>query len=308
MKLKSFLIIFLIYLPFSLGAQPTFYGKLWITLESQDTFSGTEIELENNASRIGFKDTIKFNKEAEFIYQVEYEINPVDGKADEKKDRTLKQRNSFLGIKGAYGTFFFGTHDTSFKRSSSKIDLFNDLEGDIKNILHGENRMQDLLGYKSPLFGGGFSITLNTIKENKDFIHSLGDSTSISINYKSDSLYASLSKDSDIKGYNNTRLSIGIPFSGTKLGFIYQDSKNLITREQETGYVITASREIDKNSTLKVQLAKSDMKYESGRQISLGYDYLLKKNVKIFFLFSDFNESSKLKYKEVGAIGFEYKF
>lgn len=308
MKLKSFLIIFLISAPFSLGAQPTFYGKLWITLESQDTLSGSEIEWENNASRIGFKDTVKFNKQTEFIYQVEYEIDPVDGKADEKRDKTLKQRNSFLGIKGSYGTFFIGTHDTSFKRSSSQIDLFNDLAGDIQYILHGENRLQDLIGYKSPLFGRGFSMTLNTVKENKDFIDSLGDSTSISINYNSSFIYAALSKDIDIEGYNNTRLSLELPFNSTKLGFIYQDSKKLSTGKKEDGYVLNISRDIDKKGILKVQLAKSDMKYESGRQISLGYDYLLKKNVKIFFLFSDFNESSKLKYKEVGAIGFEYKF
>ncbi len=308
MNLYRFLLILLISFPFSLAAQPTLYGKLWLTLESQDTYAGTEVEWQSNASRVGVKDSFKFYKNTEFIYQIEYEFDPVDGKADKKKDRVFKQRNSFLGIKGSYGTIFIGTHDTAVKRSSSKIDLFNDLQADIKNILHGENRMQDLLGYKSPVFGGGFTVTLNSIKKSEGFIDSLGDTTSVSINYKSDFLYVSLANDSDVKGYDNTRVSLEMPFNKTKLGFIYQDSKDLSSGREEDGYVVSASREISNNSKLKIQLAKSDMKLDSGKQVSIGYDYLLNKNLNLFIFFSDLNENTKFKEKEIGAIGFEYKF
>ena len=308
MKRYWFLKIFIILFPFSLEAQPTLYGKLWLTLESQDTYKGTETEWQSNASRVGVKDSFKFYKNTEFIYQVEYEFDPVDGKADKNKDRIFKQRNSFLGIKGSYGNIFIGTHDTAVKRSPSKIDLFNDLTADIKNILHGENRMQDLLGYKSPVFGGGFTVTLNSIKKSESFIDSFGDATSVSINYKSDSLYISLANDSDIKGYDNTRISLEIPFNKTKLGFIYQDSKDLSSGTEEDGYVVSASHKISKNSKLKIQLAKSDMKLDSGKQFSIGYDYLLNKNFILFFFFNDLNENTKFKEKGISAIGFEYKF
>ena len=308
MKRYWFLKIFIILFPVSLDAQPTLYGKLWLTLESQDTYKGTETEWQSNTSRVGVKDSFKFYKNTEFIYQVEYEFDPVDGKADKNKDRIFKQRNSFLGIEGPYGTIFIGTHDTAVKRSSSKIDLFNDLTADIKNILYGENRTQDLLGYKSPVFGGGFTVTLNSIKKSEGFIDSLGDTTSVSINYKSDFLYVSLANDSDVKGYDNTRVSLEMPFNKTKLGFIYQDSKDLSSGREEDGYVVSASREISNNSKLKIQLAKSDMKLDSGKQVSIGYDYLLNKNLNLFIFFSDLNENTKFKEKEIGAIGFEYKF
>ena len=45
-------------------------------------------------------------------------------------------RNSFIGLKGIYGTLFFGTHDTTFKRSHSKIDVFNE------NVLLAYTRAQ----------------------------------------------------------------------------------------------------------------------------------------------------------------------
>ena len=174
--------------------------------------------------------------------------------------------------------------------------------------MHGENRTQDLLGYKSPVFGGGFTVTLNSIKKSEGFIDSLGDMTSVSINYKSDFLYVSLANDSDVKGYDNTRVSLEMPFNKTKLGFIYQDSKDLSSGREEDGYVVSASREISNNSKLKIQLAKSDMKLDSGKQVSIGYDYLLNKNLNLFIFFSDLNENTKFKEKEIGAIGFEYKF
>ena len=99
-----------------------------------------------------------------------------------------------------------------------------------------------------------------------------------------------------------------MPFNKTKIGFIYQDSKDLSSGTEEDGYVVSASREISKNSKLKIQLAKSDMKLDSGKQLSIGYDYLLNKNLNLFFFFNDLNENTKFKEKEISAIGFEYKF
>ncbi len=131
--------------------------------------------------RLLFEGSMDFGEGLEAIYQAEYEVDPVDGTADEKNGRTFKQRNSFVGIKGSYGTLFLGTHDTAMKRSIAKIDLFNDLAGDIKNILQGENRMSDFIGYTTPTLGTGFSATFNAIKgTEEEGDNSIGDSTSIS--------------------------------------------------------------------------------------------------------------------------------
>ena len=126
MRLRNYLFIFITFVCFSLKAEPTVYGKLWISFESQDTSSGTEIDMVSNASRLGIKGSMDFGEGLEAIYQAEYEVDPVDGTADEKNGSTFKQRNSFVGIKGSYGTLFLGTHDTAMKRSIAKIDLFND--------------------------------------------------------------------------------------------------------------------------------------------------------------------------------------
>jgi len=309
MKIKNFLILITIFFGMSLSSESTIYGKLWITLESQDTTSGTEVDLVSNASRFGITGNMYFREGLEAIYQAEYEVDPVDGTADEKKERTFKQRNSFVGIKGSYGTLFMGTHDTAFKISQNKIDLFNDLAGDIENILQGENRMKDFIGYTTPKSRGGISATFNTIKGSEGLGYdSINDSTSISLNYKTKSLYAALSIDSKLKGYDSTRLSLQIPFNRTQIGIIYQDTKNLGTGKKKDGYVVSMLKELGSKGIFKFQIANSDMKLNSGKQTSIGYDYKLSKKAKVLFFLTDLSGDEELNEKEVGAIGFEYRF
>ena len=308
MKLRDYLFIFIALFCFSLKAEPTVYGKVWISVESQDTSSGTEVDMVSNASRLGVKGSMDFGEGLEAIYQAEYEIDPVDGTADEKNGRTFKQRNSFIGIKGSYGTLFLGTHDTALKKSQSKIDLFNDLAGDIKNILQGENRMSEFIGYTTPTLGDGFSATFNAIKGTEEEDNSIGDSTSVSLNYKTKSFYAAIAFDSELKGYDTTRISFQVPLNRTQLGFIYQDTKELSSGLDEDGYVLSLSQKIGKKGVFKIQLAESDMKMGSGKQTSIGYDYKLSEKAKAFIFYTDLSGESLSKEKEISALGFEYKF
>ena len=308
MKLKILSMLLLVPVLYLQSEEPTVYGKLWISVESQDTASGTEVDMVSNASRLGIKGSMDFGEGIEAIYQAEYEVDPVDGTADESKDRTFKQRNSFVGLKGSMGTIFLGKHDTATKKSQKKIDLFNDLAGDIKNILQGENRMSDLVGYTTPKING-FSATFNAIKGTEGLgDDSIGDSTSTSFSYDSENFYIALAFDSELKGYDSTRLTLQIPFNRSQLGIMFQDSEKLSTGVEEDGYVISFSQKVGDKGTLKFQQAESDMKLDSGKQFSFGYDYKLSSKAKAFFFFTDLSGENTSKEKEITGIGFEYKF
>ena len=308
MKLKILSMLLLVPVLYLQSEEPTVYGKLWISVESQDTASGTEVDMVSNASRLGIKGSMDFGEGIEAIYQAEYEVDPVDGTADESKDRTFKQRNSFVGLKGSMGTIFLGKHDTATKKSQKKIDLFNDLAGDIKNILQGENRMSDLVGYTTPKING-FSATFNAIKGTEGLgDDSIGDSTSTSFSYDSENFYIALAFDSELKGYDSTRLTLQIPFNRSQLGIMLQDSEKLSTGVEEDGYVISFSQKVGDQGTLKFQQAESDMKLDSGKQFSFGYDYKLSNKAKAFFFFTDLSGDNTSKEKEITGIGFEYKF
>ena len=308
MKFKILSMLLLVPVLYLQSEEPTVYGKLWISVESQDTASGTEVDMVSNSSRLGIKGSMDFGEGIEAIYQAEYEIDPVDGTADESKDRTFKQRNSFVGLKGSMGTIFLGKHDTATKKSQKKIDLFNDLAGDIENILQGENRMSDLVGYTTPKING-FSATFNAIKGTEGLgDDSIGDSTSTSISYDSEIFYIALAFDSELKGYDSTRLTLQIPFNRSQLGIMFQDSKKLSTGVEEDGYVISFSQKVGDKGTLKFQQAESDMKLDSGKQFSFGYDYKLSSKAKAFYFFTDLNGNEDSKEKDIHGVGFEYKF
>jgi len=304
MKIKGLFLLIILLLTFSVQSDTTVYGKLFITLESQEINTGTELNTENNESRLGIKGNIELKRELEVVYQAEYEVDPVDGTADESNGRTFKQRNTFVGIKGSLGTLFLGTHDTAFKESQDKIDLFNDLTNDIKNILEGENRLSELVGFKTPVFGNNFSATINVIKE-KD---GLDDASSFSLRYKTRNIYAALALDSKVEGYDSYRVSFQIPLNKTQLGLMFQTSKEVNTGNKEEGYVVSLSRKITNKGTIKLQLTESDMKLVSGKQTTFGYDRELSKKAKIFIFYTDLSSSMVEKERNATAVGFEFKF
>ena len=292
----------------SIFAEPVVYGKIWITAESQDREASRESDLVSNTSRLGIKGEARIGDGLLGIYQLECEVDPVDGTADETKNRTLKQRNSFIGIKGSKGTLFLGIHDTAFKGSQFKIDLFNDLSADRKNILHGKNRMSDFLGYTSP-GASGFTFTINAIRGNDgQGDEKIGDSKSYSLNYENQNIYVSLAQDSKIKGYDNSSISVQIPIKRHGIGFIYQESKNIYTGISQEGHIISLAYALGEKGRLEMQSGSSDMKIEGGQQTTLGYKYYLSKEFQIFFFITDLKAKDVTKQKTINALGFQWNF
>ena len=304
MKIKGLFLLIILLLTFSVQSDTTVYGKLFVTLESQEMLTGTELNIENNASRLGIKGNVELKRELEVIYQAEYEVDPVDGTADESNGRSFKQRDTFVGIKGSLGTLFIGTHDTAFKESQDKIDLFDDLTSDIKNILEGENRLSELVGFTTPVFGKNFSATFNVIKE-KD---GLGDASSFSLRYKTSNIYAALALDSKVEGYDSYRVSFQVPLNKAQLGLMLQTSKEVNTGNKEEGYVVSLSRKVTNKGTIKLQLTESDIKLVSGKQTTFGFDQELSKKAKIFIFYTDLSSLMVEKERSVTAVGFEFKF
>mgnify|MGYP001239438449 FL=1 len=309
MNFKVLGLVALASLSFSIFSEPIVYGKLLLTFEFQDREAGRESNLVSNASRVGVKGNINFTSSLKGIYQIEYEVDPVHGKADKSRGRFFEQRDSFIGLKGSYGTLFLGKHNTAFKESQEKIDLFNNLAADIKNLLQGENRMTDFVGYVTPTFGSGFSGTFNAVRSSEDFKgNNFGDHLSYSLNYKTKKFYASIAIDSKIKGYDSTRYSFKIPIDVHQLGLIYQESKKIRSGIKEGGFVVSFQSKVGEKGTLKTQVSESDMKLVSGKQVTFGYDHKLSEELKVFFFHTNLSTQVISKDKTILSIGFEYNF
>ena len=305
--------------PYGFASGPTdstIYGKANLSVVNQDYGVYDEWVLNSNASRLGIKGKTVLSDSLEIVYQAEYEVCIDSGDC---KGKTFKQRNTFAGIKGNFGMIWAGKHDTPTKLSQKKVDLFNDLEGDIKNTFEGENRLSNIIGYTSPLISG-FEVSVTMIPaEGEDSDQDgtgdsdLNDGMSYSLTYDKDKMYVAFSGDKDIDKQDLIRLVGQYQISALKLGAMYQQNEDNLGTKDESGYFISAAYKLDKNITLKAQYGtiEDDIDGDEEQTLSLGADYMLGKRTKLFAFYTD-NTDSKIGASDdqFGAIGIgmEHKF
>ena len=287
-------------------ASLNFYTRVAIDSRSISTVNnGTKTDIASNESKFGLNGQLLLDQtsKTKFIFQIEYGFDPVDGKA-RGQDGTFKPRNTFIALENNLGTLFFGTHDSALKKSQLNIDLFNDLAPDIKHILHGENRLEDFIGYTTPKMQGVF-VTINSIKN--PFLS--GKSyKSYSVNYSGDNFQVAFALDDAMKGYDSSRLSFLYPFENSKLGLILQKTTMLSTGDDESGEVVSFAKKFKSKGTFKIQYASSSMKVKSGKHATIGYAHQIKNNLKLFTYYSLMSSEVKSKDKNIFSLGFEYKF
>lgn len=279
-------------------ADTTVYGKANVTVQSSDEGAGSITELKSNASRLGVKGSQKLDGGLEVVYKYELQVDV----SDESGEKNLKSRNQYVGLKGAFGEVLVGRNDTVLKQSQGKFDIFSDLEADIKNLWKGENRMSDSITYKTPKMNGfqaGISYILD--EDNDD------SATSLSLTYgdgalKKGKYYAAIAIDSEVKGYDATRLTVGTKVSGVKLGAMYQTQENVESGEDKDGFMVNAQYKVG-GYNLKGQY--QTMEDDSG--FTLGADRKLGKSTKVFAFYTTFNFDMAEDETYLG-LGLEHKF
>ena len=294
---NSFAFILLAMFSYQANADINFYGKINVSLEDVDSKTSDETEFKNNASRVGVKGSYDLSSGLKLSFQIEKEIDPTDLRAD--GDKVFKERNTFVAASGDFGKLYAGTHDTVFKQSQLKIDLFNDTRADIKYILRGENRMDSFIGYTSPDLIDGLNLTVNSIRQ------SSGNGESMALRYSKNNVKAAFAIDQNVKGYDGERFGIMVPVGEVDLGLLYQSSKKLSSSKSFSGHVISMKKKISNKGSIYIQNARSDMRILSGKQNSIGYTYNINKSTKAFVHYSKLNGEGETAFISAGA---EYKF
>ena len=318
----------LLLISLSAISAPKVYGKLNIALnnDGSDGVNEKEIDLISNSSRLGLKGQLEMQDGLVGLYQIEYQIDPVDGHArDEVRgengeikvtDSTFTQRNSYVGLKGSFGTLKLGKHDTPLKKASLKVDLFNDLKGDIKNITDGENRITSFLGYDSPVFGGGVSISVSLSKGKDDGVvgtdldGEFGTNLSASLKYDIEVIqFVIATEKASIKGFDHNRLGMMIPAGPVTIGLIHTTTKSTVGNsvDYDATTISIAGKVADGNGRVKFQYGTSD-KSAGLTQTQIGYDHKLFKNFKILAYHTVRSQDAANSDDAHTGLGIEYKF
>ncbi|MBJ39947.1 MAG: hypothetical protein CMD83_16030 [Gammaproteobacteria bacterium] len=283
------------------------YGKVNVSRDSADP--GND-DWKSNASRVGVKGGYELDGGLEVIYQVEQQVDYAHGGTD--IDTLLATRNTFIGLKGQFGRFFFGTHDTPFKRAQARIDLFNDQVGDIKTLVPGEVRARDSWVYHSPKLASGLSLRGMYVPSDRAF----GSSKSLSVGWDSGDLHVGFGVDFDMRKneravartrvYDSWRAVLQYTPGSWKFGALVQSSEqtNAVGADRETAYVASAAYKFDK-LTLMGQYGASDILRSDAEQLLLGAAYKVAQSTKIYLYLSDLESGGAV---DTISAGFEFKF
>ena len=294
----------------------TIYGKVNISAVNADNGADDTWKLNSNASRLGVKGKTEIADGLYAVYKAEFEMCVDDGDC---KGQTFTQRNIMGGIRGSFGTVWAGKHDSPTKLAQNKIDLFNDLEGDIKNTFEGENRVSNIVAYTSPKING-FSTTVAMIPGEGADVDGDGqddtgltDGISYSLSYSMDNLYIAVAGDQDVDSQDLLRIVAQYKMDALKLGVMYQQNEDNLGTKDESGFFLSAAYKLDKKTTLKAQYGsiEDDADGDEEKTLSLGADYKLAKGTKLYVFYTDNTDSSvgeADKEDTAFGLGMEHKF
>ncbi|MBL4865377.1 MAG: porin [Pseudomonadales bacterium] len=296
------------------------YGKANITLNNIEEESKSpavdEWQLNSNASRLGVKGSHDINDNFQAIYKMEFEVHIDDGQSGSSKDKdTFEQRNIYAGFRGDLGTLIAGKHDTPLKLAQGKVDRFNDqVLGDIKNYMEGEDRANNIVIFTSPSIGGFFASAAlipgedsTGTTENDD----LADGTSASLNYKNDWLTAAIARNDDVDSQDTTRVVVDIGVGNTQVGMLWQEAEKVDGTANEDSWLLSASQKLGGDWTLKAQYGQTDYRNnDEDKQRVFGVDKKLDKNTKLFAYYAKLERADATNSVDDTsfAVGYEIKF
>ncbi len=271
-------------------AAPTLYGKANVTYASAKNSAGntdtSKTELESHASRIGIKGSEAIaDSKLEIIYQAEFQIDVDDGN---KAGQTFTQRNIFVGVKGGFGAVQAGHFDTPLKAAQNKVDLFNDMYGDIAKVISkAENRESNSFMYTSPKMAG-FTLYGDVISSENDDI---SNGTSLAATYDNSGFYAALAYDLDVKTEDTSTVRgvVQYTFSDLQLGALVEQYEPVGDADKLNAFLASVKYSMGKWALLG-QLGQSDIvkgEDSDATTFSLGTDYSLSSNAKLFAFYTN---------------------
>lgn len=316
--------------PAAAMAAPTLYGKANLSyaslsaddLNDPDTSIST-VRLESHASRIGIKGSEEISEGFSAIYKAEFQVQFDDG---QDKTKTFVKRNIYAGVKGNFGSVIAGHFDTPFKKAQNKVDLFNDLYGDIKvNFTNSDKRASNSVMYSSPEVSG-FTLYADFItSEDKD----ASNGTSVALTYNHSHFYAALAYDLDVStiytfGSGDDQIVIGNGEGTSALRGVFQYNRNtmqfgLLAEEfedaegEKNNGVFASFKYGIKQWDLKAQYGQSDIRRQDGETLSLGADYKFSKSTKVYGYYTNNTyianlDTSKNIDSSFAGVGIEVKF
>lgn len=141
-------------LPMIAHADAKIYGRAHVSVDLLDDGADySELNVSSNSSRLGFRAEKKTESGITGFMQIEQQIDYNRGEA------FTSARDTFVGLRGNFGSVRIGQFDSPFKAARGPANLFGDQVGDIRNLTRAGNgrfdeRPVNTIHYQTPDFSG----------------------------------------------------------------------------------------------------------------------------------------------------------
>lgn len=299
-------------------AGPTFYGKVFLTLDSVNSDQAaavSKMRVNSNASRFGVKGSEDVGNGLKAFYQ--YEVQ-VDGDGSAGNGFGNGSRNTGAGLSGDFGQVSLGVNDTPYKVTHNKIELFDNTTAFTATNLIGRanggtisyvNRQKNMVQYISPSLGGVKIAAMyapdeaKTATTNKTVL-------SLSGTYDQDGIYAALGYESHPDGTTTGqtdsamrlvgRYDFGMAWVGATLESIKVNA-SATNSYTESNMELVGAYKMDA-STIALSYAKAgktDVANTGANQISLRYGYNFSKHTEVFAAYTSLKNDSAAAFGKV---------
>jgi predicted porin len=135
------------------------YGRASLSVDQlNDGDKYARTNMSSNASRLGFRGSKKMG-DLTGIWQIEQEIQVNLSNDASATTNRLASRDTFVGLRGNFGTVRAGKFDTPFKVAREPFNLFGDQLGDLRNLTRVgdakfDERFNNMLEYQTPVVNG----------------------------------------------------------------------------------------------------------------------------------------------------------
>lgn len=337
-KLLALAVGAIIAAPVSALANAELYGRINLSIDNVDGPEGSgdsgSHELTSNKSYFGVRGGADLAGGLRGIYQLEFGLWVDEGIFGPGAD-IFTSRNSFLGLEGGFGTVKAGRFDTPLREIGRNVDQFNDmLAADMFNLVSGEWRADNIVQYSSPKIADLMTFSVATVAPEGDNVtgvtpnNKLFDTWSASLMFDLGDIYAGVAYDKN--NYGDTgqnglylgapvdavdvidiiRVVAGANLGALELGALIQQAENANDSDlKDLSWLLSAGFNLDERIKLKAQYGETegDLSDEKLRQYSLGADYSLGQQTKVFVYGTRQEFESDREYAVVG-IGAEHRF
>ena len=289
------------------------YGKARMALSYADNanpdgaYEDSALVVNNYNSRIGFKGSEDLGNGMKAIYQYERQVD-----LDKKNDADTI-RDSFVGLKGDFGSLKIGRISLPYKKATSGFDTFNDTEadgngGDDGIIRHNTRADNTIAFFSNDISGAKFALSYSTSTGHKDELsetHVDYEDSAISgmVSYTTGPLLVSAAYETLKSGDDKAaKVHARYTMEKDKVGVVI----DRVSGQEPTLYV-SYDRKMSGNYSLHAAVAARAEKDDNENGMSyfvVGATHAYSKSTEVYALFTQVNndDQSRVSLKKADAV------